>query len=250
MCVSGKDKQILTIEISRENDKNILLSCCYRPPSGDSENLSTFLQNNIIEKFVSKKKISYMIGDFNMNCLKCHENAKIKYIYDNIFEKGTIPIINRPTQMSKHLASLIDNILTTDIFNNSLKNGIIKSDVSDHFPIFFTIRLTEEKLQEDVIKIRKRVFSKGNITYFKEQLSLHHWRHIDFNETVNEIYDTFLKTLTDIYYVNFPICEFILRDKDIKSPWISKSLKKSSKTKQRLYIKFLKTNLSTKTTKI
>ena len=58
LCVSDKDKEILTIEISRENDKNILLSCCYRPPNGDSENLSTFLQNSIIEKSVSEKKSS------------------------------------------------------------------------------------------------------------------------------------------------------------------------------------------------
>ena len=159
LCVSDKDKEILTIEVSRENDKNILLSCCYRPPNGDSENLSTFLQNNIIEKSVSEKKISYMIGDFNMNCLKYHENAKTKYFYDNIFEKVAIPIINRPTRISEHSASLIDNILTTDIFNNSLKKGIIKSDVSDHFPIFFSIRLTKEKLQEVVIKIKKKEFS-------------------------------------------------------------------------------------------
>ena len=43
LCVSDKDKEILTIEISRENDKNILLSCCYRPPNSDSENLNGFL---------------------------------------------------------------------------------------------------------------------------------------------------------------------------------------------------------------
>ena len=73
LCVSEKDKDILTIEISRENDKNILLSCCYRSPYGESENLSTFLQNNIIEKSVSEKKISYMLDDFNMNCLKYHK---------------------------------------------------------------------------------------------------------------------------------------------------------------------------------
>ena len=129
----------------------------------------------------------------------------------------------------------------TDIFDNSLKKGIIKSDVSDYFPIFFSIRLTKEKLQEGVIQIKERVFSKRNITSFREQLSLLHWRHIDFNGTANEIYDTFLKTLTDIYDANFPIREYILKVKDIRSPWISKGLKKSSKTKQRFYIKFLKT---------
>ena len=155
LCVSDKDKEIPTIEILRENDKNIFLSCCYRPPNGNSGNLSTFLQNNIIDKSLSEKIISYMIGDFNMNRLKYHENAETKYLYDNIFENGAIPIINRPTGISEHSASLIDNILTTGIFNNSLKKGIIQSGVSDHFPIFFSIRLTKEKLQEGVIKIKK-----------------------------------------------------------------------------------------------
>ena len=79
-----------------------------------------------------------------MNCLKYRVNPKTKHFYDNIFEKGAIPIINRPTQISKHSASLIDNILTTDIFNNSLKKGIVKSEVSDHFPIFFSIQLTKK----------------------------------------------------------------------------------------------------------
>ena len=66
-------------------------------------------------------KIRCMIGDFNMNCLKYHENVKAKYFYDKIFEKGAIPIIDCPTRISEHSASLIDNILTTKIFNNSLK---------------------------------------------------------------------------------------------------------------------------------
>ena len=49
------------------------------PPNGDIENLSTFLQNKIIEKSVSEKTISYTIVDFNMNCLKYRENSKTKY---------------------------------------------------------------------------------------------------------------------------------------------------------------------------
>ena len=58
---------------------------------------------------------------------------------------------------------------------------------------------------------------------------------------MNEIYDTFLKTLTDIYDANFPIREHILKDKDMKSPWITRDLKKSLKRKRKLYINFLKT---------
>ena len=51
----------------------------------------------------------------------------------------------------------------------------------------------------------------------------------------------FLRTLTYIYDANFLIREYILKDKDIKPPWISKGLKKPWKKKQKLYIKFLKT---------
>ena len=45
LCVSDKDREIFTIQISGKNDKNILLSSYYRPPNGGSENLSGFLQN-------------------------------------------------------------------------------------------------------------------------------------------------------------------------------------------------------------
>ena len=65
-----------------------------------------------------------------------------------------------------------------------------------------------------------------NITSFEEQLSLFHWRHINFNRAVNDIYDTFRKTQTDIYDANFFMREYIFKDKDIKR------IKKSLRTKQ------------------
>ena len=117
-----------------------------------------------------------------------------------------------------------------------MKKGIIKSDVSDSLPIFFSIQLTKDER-----KALERVSNNSNITTFEEQLSLHHGRHTDFNGTVNVIYDTFRRTLTDIYDANFFIWENIFEDKDNKAPWISKGLKKSSKKQQKLYIKFLKT---------
>ena len=81
-----------------------------------------------------------------------------------------------------------------------MKKGIIKSDISDNLPIFFSIQL-----MKDERKALERVFNNSNIISFEEQLSLHHGRHIDFNGTVNVIYDTFRRTLTDIYDANFSI---------------------------------------------
>ena len=40
--------------------------------------------------------------------------------------------------------------------------------------------------------------------------------------------------------MNFPLTEIEIKPKSLKTPWFSKGVSKSSKTKQRLYIKFLK----------
>ena len=43
-----------------------------------------------------------------------------------------------------------------------------------------------------------------------------------------------------MYDMNFPLTEIEIKPKNLKTPWLSKGLKKSSKTKQRLDITFLK----------
>ena len=45
------------------------------------------------------------------------------------------------------------------------------------------------------------------------------------------------------YTKNFPLKEFQIKVKDLQAPWINKGLKKSSKQKQKLHIKFLNDKL-------
>jgi len=231
---------ILIHTLINKKSKNLLISCCYRPPAGKTEYFCNFLQNNILEKNNLDKKRNYLIGDFNLNCFDYYENENIKTFYNNLFEMGTIPIINRPTRITNSSSSLIDNILTTDFFNKSLKKGIIKTDVSDDFPIFFSISIDSKRVNNEKIEIKKRIYNNKNLISFKEQLSLIDWNHINFDSDINIIYSTFLKTFYEVYDVNFLLRKIILKTKDILSPWISKGLKKSSKMKQKLYVKYLK----------
>ena len=46
----------------------MLHSCCYRPPKGITENLTTYFAS-IFKGVQNEKKKSFMIGDFNLNCL-------------------------------------------------------------------------------------------------------------------------------------------------------------------------------------
>ena len=63
-----------------------------------------------------------------------------------MFELGFIPLVDKPTKVCKNSATIIDNILTNCVFDNTLKKAIIKSDTSDHFLVTFTIQTANAKL--------------------------------------------------------------------------------------------------------
>ena len=61
-----------------------------------------------------------------------------------MFSYSFYPLIDKPTQA---YATIIDNTLCNSIDKAKCFNGIIYSDVSDHFPIF-TITTNEKILNE------------------------------------------------------------------------------------------------------
>ena len=54
------------------------------------------------------------------------------------------------------------------------------------------------------------------------------------------MYETFLSTFLEIYETNFPYKQVTVKPKDVKNPWMSKALEKSSIQKQKLYVKNFK----------
>ena len=132
---SDEHKEILSLEVTRKNSSNILLSCYYKPPKGDNDILSMFLKQ-VFRKSTAEKKPYYLIGDLSINCLEYFENEKVSTFYNSQFECGAIALINKPARVAKTSATIIGNVINTNIFNESFKkiwhNQIIKSDLSDH----------------------------------------------------------------------------------------------------------------------
>ena len=63
------------------------------------------------------------------------EHAVTQEFIDSLFSYMLIPIITRPTRLTAHTATLIDNIFT-NCLTQIITNGIIINDISDHLPIF------------------------------------------------------------------------------------------------------------------
>ena len=90
-----------------------------------------------------------MAGDFNMNLLEFEQNKKVQNFLNILFGHSMMPVINKPTRVTKNTATAIDHIFINSVTTTKFKTGIIKSDISDHFPIFFVadynIHIKEKK---------------------------------------------------------------------------------------------------------
>ena len=107
-----------------------------------------------------------------MNCLNYNEEDNIKHFYHKVSELGFIPLIDKPTTVCKNSATIIDNILTNCVSDNTLKKAIIKSDISHHFPIVFTYQTGKSYSKYQNFIYNKREINEGNKTAFKLELSL------------------------------------------------------------------------------
>ena len=52
-----------------------------------------------------------------------------------VFQNGFLPLIQKATRVTRTRATAIDHILTDRALENKIQSGIIKTDISDHFPI-------------------------------------------------------------------------------------------------------------------
>ena len=156
-----------------------------------------------------------------------------------------ISIINKPTRITKHSATAIDNIFTNSVFNNSLETGIIQTDISDHFPIYVATKSINLSNYPSKISIQKRIINEKSMLSFKNEICRTNWIDVTNTECPNVSYNLFSNKFLSLYEKHFPLKTFNIKTKNILSPWITKGIMKSSKQKQKLYIKFLK-NKSTR----
>ena len=182
-----------------------------------------------------------LAGDFNINFLDFETNKNVQDFLNLMFRYNMIPLTNKPTRVTRHSANVIDHITTNCVTgHNDFKSAIIKTNLSDHFPVVFAIKTNETTERPIVKSTYKRSYCEKNIDMFKNFLHNRNWDDIKKIEDPNKAYKYFLNIFIDIYNKSFLKSEVKVKFKSDQSPWITKGIAKSSKKKQRLYEKFLK----------
>ena len=140
----------------------------------------------------------------------------------------------RPTRITEHKASLIDNIFTNDPFNSST-NCLFLCDISDHLPIFSIVSTSDLNTNERQFFVF-RDKNPENITKF----SRFNWAELPAVNDPLLAYNSFLTKYTSIYNVCFPLRTKKVKKCTLYRPWFTKGLSRSVKKKHKLYTQLLK----------
>ena len=94
--------------------------------------------NNALDKINKENKYCLLLGDFNIDLLKFDLHPGTDYFINTLGSFLFHPHILKPTRITHHSATLIDNI-----FFNSLEHHIISgnilSGITDNLPNFIII---------------------------------------------------------------------------------------------------------------
>ena len=106
------------------------------------------IYNNLIEKISSENKQAFIMGDFNIDLLKCDSIQNNEDFLQTNFSSFYKPTIVRPTRITPHSKTLIDNIFTNTLEN--ISSGNIITSISDHLPQYSIVEHNENEMKKTV----------------------------------------------------------------------------------------------------
>ena len=144
----------------------------YHPPNS---NIPTFLAsyNSLICAIKKENPKGIIIGlDHNLDFLKSGKHCTTNDFIQNNLDFGVIPMITRPTRVTKTSTTLIDNIIVSQNLCGSYVSSILVSDTSDHLPTVCVIGSLDLSKKEPMV-VRCRDTRLKNISVLKKQLMQH-----------------------------------------------------------------------------
>ena len=212
--------------------EKVLLGVLYRPPGTNIDEFHRYL-TPILEKVKSEKKKCYIMGDFNLDLLNSDVHAQTSQFLDLIYSSSFYPLIDKPTRVTTHSSTLIDNIFVNSYNNHTA--GLLYADVTDHLPIFAIDSSKGISAPESLSgAVKHRRINEQSIERFKETVSQYNWDDLYQLNNAEDAYNHFASALKTMYDLKFPIVVNRRKSKPNK-PWITPAIKKSIRVKNKLY---------------
>ena len=171
------------------------------------------------------------MADFDINLLDHNLSPPVENFINRMISNFFLTIINRPTRVTPHSCTLVDNIFynKVDVVESS---GVTTTNISDHYPVF--AREIFPTLSEDSISINYRVFSNENLSNIKNSLQDINWNPLLINDDADEAYDLFQSILLSVFNKHFAIHTKSISSYGKSKPFITPGILAAVRRKRRL----------------
>lgn len=82
-----------------------------------------------------EQKVMFICGDFNIDLLNPNKHVLTEEFTTAMYSMSLNPTTTKPSRITSHSATLIDNILTNNMENN-IVSALLRNDIKDHLPVF------------------------------------------------------------------------------------------------------------------
>ena len=140
---------------------------------------------------MKSNELFYATRALNLNVLDYNKNEKVMKFLNLTFEYGFVQVINKPTGVTKNTVTAIGHIITNSLFHMTINTGILKLDISDHFPIFLIAKTENKMTPEGKVEITKRLTNNKTKEKFKCALQEMTWDDVIISKQTDSAYEAF-----------------------------------------------------------
>ena len=228
----------ISLCIELRNGKKLLVSSMYRPPNTDARKFLDEYGKLLVEM----KRIpncDLVIGlDHNMDLVKMSTHRLTSEFISLNLDLSMMPVITRPTRITKSTATLIDNIIVEQSMLDLCTSNVLIDDISDHLPSVLSISGIKTSKKEKV-KIISRDTRKQNVDALLNALSKTDWSKF-VTEDVNISFTSLHTELSKLLDHFVPFKNHEINHKNLRrEKWVTPGLLNSINTSKRNYKKML-----------
>ena len=218
-------------------EKNLVVGVVYRPPNTVTADFLDKM-STIMRRIGPSTKQCRIMGDFNLNLLDIDNYKPTSDFIDLMFSFSMFPLINKPTRSTSDTATCIDNIFSNHVTPTSKSiQGILYTDISDHFPIFFIDINTKGKIEKKTLF--KRTFTAEAKHSFTTEIESTDWLDIIDSTVAQNAMTKFHSRFKNIFDKHFPVKPVTFGYKNRKD-WLPEGVKRAITKKNKLFLNFRK----------
>ena len=216
------------------NKKKTNVVCIYRPPIHTTEILDNFNESiSVLLNNLPRNEMNFIGGDININLNSTTLSNSAKNFQELLASESYYPLITLPTRVTHNSSTHIDHLFTNTLL--PIESGTLDCGITDHRAILCTIPNDSRAISE-LFEIKFRDHSELNIERFRIDILNKLSNFAVYNDfSIDSKIQIFENILSNCYMANCPIKTKRISYKNLTSPWISDSIKRSIHHKYLLF---------------